>query len=158
MNESLGLLAEVAIALAGFAAIVVLLRRDDTGVWSSDDADQFHGMILHSISAVSFAFLPTLLNVVVQDTVTSIHIACAVLGAQIIVHCIAVLGFSTSGRSAKIALSFGFLIGLLQFGAFTDWGVHREMHIYLVGVIWHILQAGMLFVMLVWIPKGNIRD
>ena len=154
MDQSLGLLAEVAIALAGFAAIVVLLRRDSDGAWSSDHADQFHGMILHAISGVVFA---TLINVVVQDPVTSLHIACAVLGVQVLVHSIAVMGFRTSGWVARVSLSLGLVVGTLQFAAFTDWGAHRELDIYLVGVIWHILQAGILFVMLVWIPKDQIR-
>ena len=151
-------LAEVAIALAGFSAIVVVLKRGETGNWTQADADRFIGMVVHAIFAVVFCFLPTILNVVIQDPVATLHVACGLLGVQILVHTIGVMFFSTSNVIARISLSFGVLIGLLQFGAFTDWGVQRELELYIIGVVWHILQAGVLFVMLIWIPKEAIRD
>ena len=62
----------------------------------------------------------------------------------------------TTGRSAFYLLLFGLVLGLVQFTVFTDWGAYREFEIYQVGVIWHILQAGVLFVMLIWIPRTDI--
>lgn len=161
MTSSLAIpisLATVAIALAGFAAVVMLLRRGDSGRWAADDADRFHRMVVHAICAVAFSFLPYVLNVVVQDVVTTIHIACVLLGAQLVVHSVAVMNFSTPQRLGYLSLALGILIGALQFTAFTDWGVQREMDLYLVGIIWHILQAGLLFVLLIWIPPQQIQD
>ncbi len=60
---------------------------------------------------------------------------------------------ATTTRVGIVTLIVGVLIGFLQFAAFADWGAHRELDIYLVGIIWHILQAGMLFVILVWITR-----
>ena len=151
-------LAEVAIALAGFSAIVVVLKRGEAGSWNQIDADRFIGMVIHAVFAVVFCFLPSIVNVVVQDAVTTLHITCALLGAQILAHSLGVMFFSTSDLIARLSLLFGVLIGLLQFGAFTDWGVHRELELYIVGVIWHIIQAGVLFVMLIWIPKEAIDE
>ena len=102
--ETLLALAEVAISLAGFSAIVVVLKRGVTGTWSAYDAVRFHGMLVHSAFAILFCFLPSVTNIVVQDPVTSLHISSGVLGVQIIVHCIAVMGMSTSGVSAKVTL------------------------------------------------------
>lgn len=155
--ESLLTLAEVAIALAGFSAIVVILKRGTDGGWSARDANRFHGMVVHAIFAVVFCFLPTLLDVVVQDVVTSLHIAAALLGAQIIAHAIGVMCLRTVDTIARLLMVFGVAVGLLQFSVFSDWGVHREMHIYSVGIIWHILQAGLLFVLLVWVPPQDMH-
>ena len=156
--ETLLALAEVAISLAGFSAIVVVLKRGVTGTWSAYDAGRFHGMLVHSAFAILFCFLPSVTNIVVQDPVTSLHISSGILGVQIIVHCIAVMGMSTSGVSAKVTLGIGLVFGLVPLAVFTDWGVHRELELYLIGVIWHILQAGTLFVLLIWIPKEEISD
>ena len=150
-------LAEVAIALAGFSAIVVVLKRGEAGTWTRVDADRFIGMVIHAVFAVVFCFLPSLVNVIVQDAVTTLHITCALLGAQILVHSIGVMFFSTSNLIARLTLIFGILIGLIQFGAFTDWGINRELELYIVGVIWHIIQAGVLFVMLIWIPNESLE-
>ena len=150
-------LAEVAIALAGFSAIVVVLKRGTEGKWTLADADRFHGMVIHAICAVVFCLLPSILNTVVQDAVTTLHIAAGLLGLQILLHTGAVMFFASTDRLARFALLIGVLIGLFQWTVFTDWAAHREFEIYLVGVIWHTLQAGLLFVMLVWIPRHAIE-
>ncbi len=156
-TDTLLALAEVAVALAGFSAIVVVLKRGVTGQWTLYDADRFHGMIIHAIAAVIFCLLPMLVDVVVQDAVTTLHICCAIIGVQMIAHAVGVMFFSTSGLLSRLSLSVGVVFGLVQFAAFTDWGAHRELVLYTLGVIWHILQAGLLFVMLVWIPRTAIE-
>ncbi len=157
-QDTLLTLAEVAIALAGFSAIVVVIRRGSDGKWSGRDADQFHGMVIHAICAVVFCMLPMLVNLVVQDAVSALHICCALLGVQIIAHCGAVMRVRTTGSGAFYWLALGLVVGLIQFTVFTAWGEFREFEIYQVGVIWHILQAGVLFVMLVWIPRADIDE
>ena len=115
-------------------------------------------MVIHSVCAVLFCLLPTLVNLLVQDVVTTLHICCALLGVQIVAHCLAVMGFRTTSRGALGLLMLGLLLGLVQFTAFTDWGMQREFEIYQVGVMWHILQAGLLFVLLIWIPPKDIEQ
>ncbi len=154
--DTLLALAEVAVALAGFSAIVVVLKRGSEGKWQTRHADQFHGMVIHAIFAVVFCLLPNFLNFVIQDVVTTLHVACAVLGVQIIAHAVGVMTFETTSAASKMTLGFGLLVGLAQFTVFTTWGVMRELDIYSLGIMWHILQAGVLFVMLVWIPKSDI--
>ena len=66
-----------------------------------------------------------------------------------------VVGFVSAGLMTLVQ-SVGVIFGLLQFAAFADWGAHREFTLYTLGIIWHILQAGLLFVMLVWIPRDAI--
>ncbi len=158
-QDTLLALAEVAVALAGFSAIVVVLKRRESGRWGAGDADRFHGMVIHSICAVVFCLLPSVIDVIVQDPVSTLHITAGVLGAQIIGHCLMVMALATSGGAfARAMLSLGLLVGCLMFAVFSDWGAHREFAIYTVGIIWHILQAGVLFVMLVWIPSDSVED
>ena len=146
-------LAEVAIALAGFAAIVVVLKRRESGAWARADADPFHGMIMHAVCAVGFCLLPFLVDVYVQDMVTTLHGLAGILGVQLIAHSIGVMRMPTTARWGRIAMTSGILVGLTQGLVFTGWGVHRELQIYAAGIVWHIVRAGVLFVMLVWIPE-----
>jgi len=149
-------LAEVAIALAGFSAIVVIFKRGRDGKWSVKDADQFHGVVVHAVFAVGFCFFPSVINLLVQDVSTSLHIACAVFGTQIVLHAGGVLLVKFPGLLVVISLVLGLIIGLVQFTVFTDWGVNRELEIYVVGIIWHAMQAGLLFVLLIWIAREDI--
>jgi hypothetical protein len=150
--------AEVAIALAGFSAIVAIFKRNSEGMWQKQDADRFNGMVLHAVSAVVFSFLPYLLYVIIQDVVTAIHFSSVMLGVQLVGHSLIVIRLGTTGRGGSYAMgAFGVLVGLLQLTVFTDWAAHREMDIYLAGIIWHILQAGLLFILLIWIPKSRIE-
>ena len=64
----------------------------------------------------------------------------------------------TTGPLAKVSLGFGLAIGILMFTAFTDWGVNRELEFYILGVIWHIIQAGILFVTLIWVKQEDIQS
>ena len=156
-QDTLLTLAEVAIALAGFSAIVLVFRRNADGKWRHRDADQFHGMVIHAICTVLFCLLPALVNLVVQDAVLTLRICCALLGVQMVAHAVGVMRFATSDWLARVLLLFGLLLGLTQFAVFTAWGIHREFEIYVAGIMWHILQAGVLFVLLIWIDKEDIE-
>ena len=133
-------LAEVAIALAGFAAIVVVLKRRESGAWAVSHGHRVPG-------------LPFLVDVYVQDMVTTLHGLAGILGVQLVAHSIGVMRMPTTARWGRIAMTSGILMGLTQGLVFTAWGVHRELQIYAAGIVWHIVWAGVLFVMLVWIPK-----
>ena len=149
-------LAEVAITLAGFSAIVVVFKRSTDGRWDEAHADQFHGMVIHAGVAVVFCVLPAVMNVFVQDAATTLRLCCAILGVQILAHSVGVMRFSTTKLWGRVALSLGIVVGLLQFGVFTDWGAYREFDLYLFGIIWHVLQAALLFVMLIWVRAEDI--
>lgn len=156
-QDTLLSLAEVSVALAGFAAIIVVLRRGNEGKWTEASADQFHGMVMHALCAFVFCLVPMLVDLVVQDVVTTFHICAALLGTQIILHSIGVMFMSTTELVGRLLLSLGLVIGALQFTVFTDWGAQREFVVYTGGIIWHVMQAGVLFVLLVWIPRTNIE-
>ena len=156
-SDNLLALAELAIALAGFSAIIVVLRNNESEKWAPRDVDYFHGMITHSAFATFFCLLPALVNLVVQDTVLTLKVCCALIGLQIVSQAVLVLRLPSSGKLATGAMIFGLLLGLSQLLIFTAWGENHEINFYQGAIIWHILQAGLLFVMLVWIPHSD-RD
>jgi hypothetical protein len=158
LQDTLIGLAEIAIALAGFSAIVVMLRRGADGRWSALDAARFQGMVLHSCGAFAFALLPTLMNAVIQNAEMTLHIAAGLLGTLTLCHAAFVLWTVHTNWIERVLLAGGFSVGLLQWVVFTDRGFEREHEIYLVGVAWHTLQAAILFLGLVWIPSDSIRD
>ena len=82
-------LAEVSVAMAGFSSIVVFFKRRETDIWQKSDADRFHGMILHSMLAVLFAFLPSAFANFDIDTETTFRwcssLLAVVTGLQVVV-------------------------------------------------------------------------
>lgn len=155
--ETLYTLAEIAVGMAGFSAIVVVFRRRDSGIWRATDADRFNGMIVHSIAAVFFCVLPAVIASFSGDESRIWRIGSGVLGVQVLVHVVVVLRLSTTpplGRAlvgtfgaAVVGLQALNVSGILFSGAFGP---------YLLGVVWHLMHAGALFVMLVWVDGGAI--
>jgi len=156
--DTLLTLAEIAITLAGFSAIVVVFKRSADGLWRQSDADRFHGMMLHALFAVLFCLLPMLVNVVVQDSVATFRLCCVLIGIQIVIHTLGIMRLPTTGRWAKGLISLGLAVGALQFSVFSAWGVQREVEVYQFGIVWHILHAGYLFTALIAIPKLQIDE
>lgn len=149
--QSLYALAEISIAMVGFSAIVVLFRKSDSGTWKAEDADRFNGMLLHSMAATFFCFLPSLLGVFTSDPPLVWSISSGVLGIQVLAHSIVIFRLPSSDASVRVALVFGFAVAVLQGLNAVGVGYERVFEPYLVGVLWHIVQAGVLFISLVWV-------
>jgi len=153
--ETLYALAEVSVAIAGFAAIVVIFKRGDSGHWRASDADRFNGMLLHAVAAGFFCLLPSLLSVFTSSLTTVWTVASAALGLQILLHSAIIFWLPTSGLVARAVL-------LLALGAFVlqvlnVFGVYFSGAFgpYLAGILWHVTQASFLFVTLVWVRKSD---
>jgi predicted membrane protein len=105
-------------------------------------------MDLHTIFAVFFCFLPALVNVFVQDPVSTLRIAGVILGIQLVLHGALVTFLPTTKGLFTVFPIAGCLFGFLQFGSFIDWGAQREFEFYIAGIIFHVLQSGTLFLLL----------
>ena len=55
-------LAEVSIALTGFAGVISVFQRRDPQTWSPERRHRLGGMLRNSLSASFFAFFPTLVD------------------------------------------------------------------------------------------------
>jgi len=150
-------LAEISVALAGFSAIVVLFRRRDAGSWLEADADRFHGMILHAAAATFFCFLPSIVGVFSDDPAAVWGLSSAVLATQILAHVAVILRLATTDRIGRGLQVLGVAAaGGLWLNVFGI-GFQREFGPYLLGVLWHVGQSAVLFVLLIWIPVGDIE-
>ena len=151
-------LAEIAVTIAGFSAIVVLFKRSDSGTWRPADADRFNGMLIHAMAAVFFCVLPSLIAVFETNEGTIWSIASAVLGVQIVGHAIVIFRLEAIGLRGRLFLVMALGAAVLQI--LNVFAIHfsREFGPYLVGVLWHVLHAGGLFVSLVWARSSDTRS
>lgn len=149
--------AEIAIALAGFSAVVVIFKRRSSGEWARADADRFHGMVLHAMAATAFAFLPFVVALFTDVAARVWSISSGLLGVQILWHVSVVVRLPSSSPGTRPFMLLGVaaaaLQGLNAFGIAFD----REFAPYLVGVLWHVVQSGVLFVWLIWIPESDVE-
>lgn len=143
--DALYTLAVLAVGLNGFAAVVMARTP---GTPAPAEIDRYHGVLAHGFLALGACFLPALINVIVQDPVTTLHLACAALGIATVVQA-TIEGIRVTSMWVRVSLVVGVIVGLLQFTAFSDWGVHREFDLYAAGILWHLLHAALLF--LLWV-------
>ena len=151
-------LAQLGVAFAGFAAIVVLFGRGDGGRWKGPDrADRFHGMVVHALVAVLFCVLPLIIDAFAENPTAIWRIGSALLGVEIFAHSTGVLRMATTiGALARVAVAFGYVVAAQQFLNAAGIGLERPFDAYLVGVLWHVIMSGALFLMLIWVPKSDV--
>lgn len=157
-SDALPVLAQIAVALAGFSAIVVSFKRRESGKWAASDADFFNGMVIHSIVALAFCLFPWFLGVFVQREPVIWNIASAVLAVQVLSHAGRIVTLPSTGKtSGTITGAGGLFVVVLQVFNVAGLGFEHEFGPYLVGVLWHIAHASMLFLWLVFIRRTDIE-
>ena len=151
-------LAQLGVAFAGFAAIVVLFGRSDGGRWKdSHRVDRFHGMIVHALVAVLFCVLPLVIDAFTTDADTIWRVGSALLGVEIVAHSTGVLLMpSTIGARPRATIAFGYVVAAVLFMNAAGYGFERAFEAYLVGVVWHVIMSGALFLMLIWVSRTDI--
>lgn len=157
--ETLLTLAEVAIGMVGFSAIVVLFRRRAADTWRRADADRFHGMVIHAVHAAFFCILPAIVRDFVVDEASVWALCSGLLGVTTALHVARASTLSSNSLPARAALAGvgGLVVALLFLNAL----LLSESHgfgLYAIGVFWHVVQAGLLFVMLIFIPDEQIVE
>ena len=152
-------LAEVSIAMAGFSSIVVMFKRRESDTWRKEDADRFHGMVIHSMLAVLFSFLPFAFASFNVDSGITFRwcssILAIVTGIQVVVSS-RLESSSPIWIRLQIVVS-GAVIILLQGAAGAGAFAEQALGIYFIGVLWHLFAAGGLFVALIWISSSSIE-
>ncbi len=160
MNESNVLLsiAEVAVALLGFAAIVTVFRQRDT--WRPDG--RFWAMVAAGAGTLVFSLLP-LPFLVSSVAATSIWQACcSLLGLYGLGYCGLVIGSFRRDQAASAAPNFPIFLGILGGSALTSVCLIAsaigflggpQFWAYLVGLVWFQVVTAIFFVRLlvVWL-------
>ena len=158
--DTLLTLAEVSVAMAGFSSIVVMFKRRESETWRKADADRFNGMILHSMLAVAFSFLPFTFTLLAVSESYSFQFCSGLLAIITGLQVVITSRLESSGalwiKTQVIVggLTTAVLQALGAFGVFPEHG----LGIYFLGVFWHLTQAGALFVMLIWIPGSMVAE
>ncbi len=155
--DTLLTLAEVAITMAGFSAIVVIFKRRTTELWRKTDADRFHGMVIHAIVAALFCFLPFLLIEFSTNETDALRVCSGLLCVTttvIVANAVRLEGTSNAWIRVIFVCAGGIIVVLQGINAI--WSLPGYvLGLYLVGVFWHLVQAAILFVMLIWIPASQ---
>jgi hypothetical protein len=154
--EDLYQIAQIAVTVAGFASVVAVFKQRSDGSWSHADADRFNGMLIHSITALFFCFLPSLISAFIDDPHRVWSICSLLLAVQLLLHSLVIGLLPTSKWQTRIGLLPALLLGAgMIFNVWGDSGL-AEFPLYAAGILWHTFQASALFLMLTFIRDEKI--
>ena len=153
-------LAEIAIAMAGFAGIVSALRKAESG--QGIDYARFRELLLTAFSVVFFAFLPKLVSGVSSSTVWIWQMPQLVLGllhASLMILFLRTAGAATirnalrRPRSAvdyveRATLFGGLMVVVIQLGTGLGLFAQHLPTAYLLALLWFLFVAATNFIAL----------
>ena len=154
--------AEIAVAFAGFASIVVLFQHRDPAHWPAYIVLRMRSMIEVSVAALVFALVPFVFyHAGAPPPLTwrlssgALALVVTLIAARVFQRSRPLLGAGgldprfASGVAATTALAFALLL-LNAIGYPFGPGFAA----YLTGVLWLIVFAGLMFLRLVVLPRG----
>jgi hypothetical protein len=154
-------LAELSVAITGFAAILVVFRRRENGRWERIGANSFNGMLFHSMAALAFCLLPTALASLQLSSAAVWRIASGGLGALLAAHAPLVALFLARGRTGRargavLALELPQAAALLAIaaGAFPE----RAAGLFVTALCLQIAQAAGLFFAIAMVRREDMED
>jgi hypothetical protein len=146
-------IAEIAVAIAGFSAIVVVLRKRPIRDWHAYDRFNFRMLLQVAALTIIFSIFPFGALAIV-DSPVAWKISLLTYG---FVHLLDVSSFIVFYPHKwnivnKIAASIGVLIALAQIGSgfFASEGAMQV--VYLMTLVWHLAISSLGFVLLVYMP------
>ena len=161
MTDTLLALAELAVAITGFASIVLVFQRRESGRWERGGANSFNGMLFHSMTALVFCLLPVVLAAFGLPAERLWRIASCLLGAVTLVHApfvglvllrerplaerLYVLGLELPIAALLLAFAFG---ALSRAGA----------GLFIAALCAQILQAAILFFRAALVRRDQMED
>ena len=146
---------EAGVALAGFAALVVVLRQASDSPLLESDRFIVYSLVERGLVAAFLSFLPILLfglNLPARLVWLSSSGAFFAYGASLAVRALklarderAVYRNLLSEGAFRILLSVGLLVSVLQLVHAVGIGLQQSVWWYLIGVTWLLTSAGYLF-------------
>jgi hypothetical protein len=158
--DTLAIMAEVSVALAGFASIVVLFKRQSSGRWHPDDANRFVGMVIHALLAVFFSLLPLVLATFAVQASTNWGVSSALLGfATLLQTLVSSSVEAKQGHNLRVTSTALCGLAVVLFQVLNATGVvwSRVPGPYVAGVGVHLSESLYLFVHLVMIRPSDIE-
>lgn len=161
MTDTLLSLAQLAVAITGFASIVLVFKRRESGRWERGGANSFNGMLFHSMSALAACLLPVALEGFGVPSRAVWRIASGLLGAVTLVHAPLVGLVLLKSRALRerafvlgVELPAAALLLAVAWGAFAP----RAAGLYVAAVCAQILQAAVLFLALAFVRREEMED
>ena len=154
-HDTLVLIAEIAVGLAGFSSVVVALDNRAVRDWSA--VRRFNLRILLQVSAVAifFSLFPLIFERVIEPP-TSWRWACAAYG---MVHLIDAGTFALrlpigADLAPRVTSRAGVLIALCQLSVAALGSLQACEVTYLIVLVWHLSVAALGFALLVYSSDG----
>jgi hypothetical protein len=153
-SEYLLTCAEVAVALAGFSALVVAVRQRGTDELPLGYRGLVSSLIERSLVAIFLSFLPILLSGLGVSPPRVWLVSSGVLAAYVIALAWRNRALRTrepetreliSGSAYSILYVLGILVLVLQLAHALGIGVQQSVWWYLVGLTWLLMSVGYLF-------------
>jgi hypothetical protein len=139
-------IAQLAVAIAGFAAIVEAIGERDAERWNPD---VFNGMVLHALFALGFSLAPVVVAELGFESASTWRLLCGALGAQLILQALIVILWVRRAGDRLTPLWAMPVVGLGLLAVAQGWTGLRVTGAYLLGLCAHLVQAAVLFVFLV---------
>jgi hypothetical protein len=142
-------IAQIAVSIAGFAAIVEVVGKPGSR-WGRDE---FNGMVFHALVALVFSLTPVALQELGLATPNAWRVLCGVLGASMAIHAFGVIAFFVRPGNRGIAAWLLLVpagVGLALLATALGWTGLRASGAYLVGLCLQLVQATVLFFRLVY--------
>jgi hypothetical protein len=160
-NEALSAIAQVAIGILGFTAVVAVLGRRSRGDWNKDELIAFRILLETSATALFISFLPGLLGMTVASLDTVWRMSNAVLGA---IHLTFFAAFLWRVRGSPAEPTFGqrllslSAVGIIVAHFLTAAGaIPWAALIFIVGLLQQLYVAVHNFVLLLF-PVSPLQD
>ncbi len=147
-NDILVLVAELAVAVAGFSSVVVALGPRPVSDWSRGERRNLRILLQVSALAILFSLFPLILDRAI-DTSAFWNVALAVYGIAHVVDTSTFLLRPVAGES-QIPPSIGFTLAIFSIGVAVFGSATFAEVTYLCVLVWHLAIAGMGFAFLVF--------
>ncbi len=152
-------LGEIAVTLAGFASVVVVFNRRESGTWERADISRLTGMLASSLMAAFFSMLPVGLQGAGLSEPAAWSVSSFALGCWMTVGVIVVYRRNRSLPSASYSRALSFFMRasmavaalLLLLNAFAL-GLSGGPAVYIFAVVLLLAISGVLFMRLVLLP------
>jgi putative effector of murein hydrolase LrgA (UPF0299 family) len=161
MTDTLLSLAELAVAITGFAAIVIVFRRRESGRWERIGANSFNGMLFHSMTALVFCLLPVTLEASALAPAAIWRVASGLLGGMLLLHAPIVAFVFARGRalaSRAVVLAAELPVAAVMLAVASGALAERAAGLFVAAVCLQILQAAGLFFSITFVRRDEMED
>jgi hypothetical protein len=155
-SEIIPTIAEIAVGIAGFSAIIVVLSPKPIRSWRQVDQLNFRGLLQVAAVTIVFSFLPFAIDTIAaNDRVWKISL---LIYATYHVIDLATFTFrfpKDAGLLNRLMLAIGYSVAGAQL-YFGLTGSQQMMEfIYLVALIWHLSVSFLMFVLLIYSSRNQ---